>query len=49
MLGIIAAVIFGLQFDITGIIFATPLMVVAMGLIQKLYIEGVLESKQATA
>lgn len=49
VLGIIAAVIFGLLFGITGIIFATPLMVVAMVLIEKLYIEGVLESKQATA
>ena len=44
VLGIIAAVIFGLLFGIVGVVFATPLMVVAMVLVQKLYIEGVLES-----
>lgn len=44
VLGIIAAVIFGLLFGIVGVVFATPLMVVAMVLVQKLYIEGMLES-----
>lgn len=44
VLGIIAALIFGLLFGIVGVVFATPLMVVAMVLVQKLYIEGVLES-----
>jgi predicted PurR-regulated permease PerM len=44
VLGITAAVIFGLLFGLTGIIFATPLMVVAMVLIRKLYVEGILES-----
>ena len=44
VLGITAAVIFGLLFGIVGVIFATPLMVVAMVLVQKLYIEEFLES-----
>jgi predicted PurR-regulated permease PerM len=44
VLGIIAALIFGLLFGIVGVVFATPLMVVAMVLVQKLYIEGFLES-----
>lgn len=44
VLGITAAVIFGLLFGIAGVIFATPLMVVAMVLVQKLYIEELLES-----
>lgn len=44
VLGITAAVIFGLLFGLAGIIFATPLMVVAMVLVQKLYVEGVLEA-----
>lgn len=44
VLGIIAAVIFGLLFGLAGVIFATPLMVVAMVMVQKLYIEGVLEA-----
>jgi predicted PurR-regulated permease PerM len=44
VLGITAAVIFGLLFGLSGIIFATPLMVVAMVLIRKLYVEGILES-----
>lgn len=49
VLGITAAVIFGLLFGIVGVIFATPLMVVAMVLIQQLYIEGVLESDEPAA
>ncbi|MES2664377.1 MAG: AI-2E family transporter [Pseudomonadota bacterium] len=43
VLGITAAVIFGLLFGLAGIIFATPLMVVVMVLVQKLYVEEVLE------
>ena len=42
-LGIIGVVAFGLIFGFVGVLFATPLMVVAMVLVQKLYIEGVLE------
>lgn len=44
VLGITAAVIFGLLFGLAGVIFATPLMVVVMVLVQNLYVEGVLES-----
>lgn len=44
VLGIIAAVIFGLLFGLAGVILATPLMVVLMVLVDKLYIEAVLES-----
>jgi predicted PurR-regulated permease PerM len=44
VLGIMAAVIFGLLFGLAGVILATPLMVVAMVLVQKLYVEGVLEA-----
>lgn len=46
VLGITAAVIFGLLFGLPGIILATPLMVVAMVLVQKLYLEGLLEAKE---
>lgn len=42
-LGITAAVIFGLLFGLPGIILATPLTVVAMVLVQTLYVEGLLE------
>lgn len=44
VLGITAAVIFGLLFGVAGVILATPLMVVAMVLVKKLYVEGVLEA-----
>lgn len=43
VLAITASVIFGLLFGIIGIIFATPLMVVVMVLVRKLYIEDFLE------
>ncbi len=43
VLGITAAVIFGVLFGLPGVILATPLMVVVMVLVQKLYVEGVLE------
>lgn len=47
VLGITAAVIFGLLFGLLfglpGIILATPLTVVAMVLVQTLYVEGLLE------
>lgn len=46
VLGITAAVIFGLLFGLPGVILATPLMVVVMVLVQKLYVEGVLEATQ---
>lgn len=44
VLGITAAIIFALLFGLAGVIFATPLMVVVMVLVQKLYVEGILES-----
>lgn len=44
VLGITSAVIFGLLFGLPGVILATPLMVIAIVLIRKLYIENILES-----
>lgn len=44
VLGITAAIIFGLLFGLPGVILASPLMVVAMVLVRKLYVEGVLEA-----
>jgi predicted PurR-regulated permease PerM len=44
VLGITAAVIFGLLFGLPGVVLASPLMVVAMVLVRKLYVEGVLEA-----
>src|SRR5690606_28141479 len=43
-LGLIAVILFGVLFGIPGILFATPLMVVAMILVQKLYIKDGLEN-----
>lgn len=45
VLGIIAAVIFGLLFGLAGVILATPLMVVLMVLVKKLYVDAVLEAQ----
>lgn len=47
VLGITAGVAFGLLFGIVGLILATPFNVVAMALVQKLYVEGFLE-REAT-
>jgi predicted PurR-regulated permease PerM len=44
VLGITAAVIFGLLFGLPGVILASPLMVVAVVLVRKLYVEDVLEA-----
>lgn len=44
-LGLVGIVIFGVLFGIPGILFATPLMVVVMILVKKLYIENALEGK----
>ncbi len=44
-LGLISVVIFGVLFGIPGILFSTPLMVVAMILVNKLYIEYGLEGE----
>ena len=39
-LGLLSVVIFGLLFGVMGVVFATPLMVVLMILIKKLYVEN---------
>lgn len=44
-LGILSVVASGVLFGIAGVLFAVPLMVVAMTLVQELYIKRVLESK----
>lgn len=49
VLGLAAAVMFGVLFGVGGILLATPMMVVLMVLVQKLYIEGVLEENAASA
>ncbi|MCK7499036.1 MAG: AI-2E family transporter [Comamonadaceae bacterium] len=46
VLGILAAVVFGVLFGIVGVFFATPLMIVAMILVQSLYVEDFLERGQ---
>lgn len=43
-LALISVVMFGLLFGPLGALFATPLMVVAMILVQRLYVDGVVES-----
>jgi predicted PurR-regulated permease PerM len=42
VLTILSVVIFGVLFGILGVIVAAPLMIVAMVLVQKLYVEGTL-------
>jgi predicted PurR-regulated permease PerM len=44
-LGLLGVVIFGLLFGILGVLFATPLMVVVMVFVQKLYVDTALEPK----
>ncbi len=41
-LAVLAVVIFGLLFGTLGVLFATPLMVVAVVLVRKLYVERAL-------
>jgi predicted PurR-regulated permease PerM len=41
-LGLIAVIVFGLAFGPLGVVFAVPLMVVMMLLVQRLYVEGAL-------
>jgi predicted PurR-regulated permease PerM len=43
-LAIMAAVIFGVLFGLPGLVLSTPLMVVTMVLVKKLYVEGFLEA-----
>lgn len=42
-LAVLAVIVFGVLFGIPGVLFAVPLMVVAMVLVEKLYLEGVLD------
>jgi predicted PurR-regulated permease PerM len=44
-LGLLGVVIFGLLFGILGVLFATPLMVVVMVFVQKLYVDTAIEPK----
>jgi predicted PurR-regulated permease PerM len=46
-LGILSVVAFGLLFGIPGVLFAVPLMVVVITLVQKLYVEQTVEAKTA--
>lgn len=45
VLGVAAVIVFGSLFGLPGVLFGTPLMVVAMVLVRKLYIEQMLEGK----
>ena len=45
VLSILAAVVFGVLFGIAGVILAAPLMVVAVVLVRRLYVEEVLEAR----
>jgi predicted PurR-regulated permease PerM len=47
VLGLMSVLIFSLLFGPLGALFATPLMVVALVLIQKLYVKGVVENGSA--
>lgn len=47
-LALVSVVIFAALFGVLGVLFATPLMVMTMILIQKLYIECALEAEQAS-
>ncbi len=49
VLGMAAAVMFGVLFGLLGVLLATPAMVVLMVLVQRLYIDGVLEDGNASA
>jgi len=48
VLSIVASVVFGLLFGLVGVLFATPLMVVLMTLVEKLYVERFLEADTVT-
>ena len=47
VLGIAAAVMFGVLFGLTGVLLATPAMVVLIVLVERLYIDGVLEAGES--
>ena len=48
-LGLLGVVIFGLLFGLLGVLFATPLMVVVMVFVQKLYVDTAIEPKPPSA
>jgi predicted PurR-regulated permease PerM len=48
-LGVLGVVIFGLLFGLLGVLFATPLMVVVMVFVQKLYVDTAIEPKPPSA
>ena len=43
-----SSVVFGLLFGLVGVLFAAPLMVVLMTLVEKLYVERFLEADTAS-
>jgi predicted PurR-regulated permease PerM len=43
VLTMLSALIFGILFGVVGVIFATPMMVVVMTLVRKLYVQDVLQ------
>ena len=49
VLTMLSAVIFGILFGAVGVVFATPMMVVVMVLVRKLYIQGALESPPSSS
>jgi predicted PurR-regulated permease PerM len=49
VLGLTSVLVFGLLFGLMGVLFATPLMVVLMILVQRLYVEDLLEGKEQKA
>ena len=48
VLSIMSSVVFGLLFGLVGVLFAAPLMVVLMTLVEKLYVERFLEADTAS-
>jgi predicted PurR-regulated permease PerM len=46
VLGLVATVMFGALFGVPGVLLATPLMVVAMILVRRLYVEDALEGRR---
>ncbi len=46
VLGIAATVMFGMLFGLTGVLLATPAMIVLMVLVERLYVRGILEEDQ---
>jgi predicted PurR-regulated permease PerM len=49
VLTMLSAVIFGILFGTVGVVFATPMMVIVMVLVRKLYIQGALESPPSSS